>query len=96
MKIETFEFLQENNLLYVCIASKKRLYLFKWLINEFDEVLIQFNPMYLLDNPHAISFCGDYSIVFGVKNDYFYVPIFKDDKGMSLNVTITRFFSKIF
>uniref|UniRef100_A0A914DKF3 CNH domain-containing protein n=2 Tax=Acrobeloides nanus TaxID=290746 RepID=A0A914DKF3_9BILA len=70
---------QENNLLLVTIACKRRLYVFKWLINEFDEVPISFNPLYLSDNPHLITWCGDSSLVFAVKNDYFYVQIFKDE-----------------
>lgn len=65
------------------ICVRKRLYLLKWLIDEFDEVRLEFTPTYLADNPTLINWCGQHSVYFAIKNEYYYVRIFEEQLSSS-------------
>ncbi|CAD5231120.1 unnamed protein product [Bursaphelenchus xylophilus] len=70
---------QENNRLFILICAKKRLYLFKWLLDEFDEVLLTFNPQYLPDIVTKITWIGGHSALFACKNEYQICRIMETD-----------------
>ncbi|KAI6190465.1 hypothetical protein M3Y97_00120900 [Aphelenchoides bicaudatus] len=75
--------LQPDNRLFVLICVRKRLYLLKWLVNEFDEVRLEFTPAYLADNCSLLTWCGFHSVYFAVKNEYYYVRIFEEQLSSS-------------
>ncbi|CAD5226187.1 unnamed protein product [Bursaphelenchus okinawaensis] len=70
---------KENNRLFVLICAKKRLYLLKWLLDEFDEVQLTFIPQYLPDIATKITWIGGHSALFGCKNEYQICRIMETD-----------------
>lgn len=69
---------QESNLLLLAISARKRIYLFKWLANSFDEEPIATSTC-LPDNAQKLSWCGENALVLVIKSEYFFFKLFADE-----------------
>ncbi|KHN87495.1 Vam6/Vps39-like protein [Toxocara canis] len=65
----------DDGLLYVAVAARKKVFLYKWLFDEFTKVALDLVPAYLSENTQCISWCGPI-ISFSVQNDYHYMTVF--------------------
>uniref|UniRef100_A0A915EMR3 CNH domain-containing protein n=1 Tax=Ditylenchus dipsaci TaxID=166011 RepID=A0A915EMR3_9BILA len=84
----SFHVREEQNLLQVVISSRKRIHYFKWLVDKLEEEQLALNPPCLLDSAQRLSFCGWNSLVLAVRNEYFFVQLFKDIATNDKNGTL--------
>ncbi|KAI1712228.1 vacuolar sorting protein 39 domain 1 domain-containing protein [Ditylenchus destructor] len=70
---------QETNLLQVAISSKRRLYLFKWLLNNFDEYPSNTSPLCFVDSALQMAWTGPSNLVMAVKDEYLLLRVLNDE-----------------
>lgn len=68
---------KNENKLIIAIVSKKRVYIFKWFINNFEEQNTSM-PLYIPDNAQRIEWCNSEALILAIRNEYFYFKVFSD------------------
>uniref|UniRef100_A0A914ZRK7 CNH domain-containing protein n=2 Tax=Parascaris univalens TaxID=6257 RepID=A0A914ZRK7_PARUN len=66
---------KDDGLLYVAVAARRKILLYKWLLDDFTKMPLELTPAYLNENAQCMSWCGPI-ISFSVQNDYHYMTIF--------------------
>lgn len=60
---------EDDGMLYVAAAARRKIILYKWLLDEFSKVPLEISPAYFADNAQQVVWCGP-NIAFAVQNEY--------------------------
>ncbi|VDD86099.1 unnamed protein product [Enterobius vermicularis] len=62
---------EEDNFLYVALSARKKIYFYKWFVDEFSSVAVNLSPAYLCDIPQLIVWCGPI-VALAAANEYYF------------------------
>ncbi|VDN29689.1 unnamed protein product [Gongylonema pulchrum] len=66
---------EADGLLYVAVSARKKIFLYKWLVDEFARIHFDMTNSFFPDNVHYMTWCGPIISV-AVQNEYYYMAAF--------------------